>query len=111
LEGVLNRLAEQPCVTGAYPSGRQGTPATIEKKAKKMLSNKTNPAPRPMSLGGVEALGLYLAKVDSNVSLIIDQIALLQTALAEREGLLGELEMHRTLIDLPQRQIDPPLTN
>jgi hypothetical protein len=46
------------------------------------------PAARPMRLEGVEALQLYLIEIEQNLALLAQQIALLQSTLAERRRLL-----------------------
>ena len=43
---------------------------------------------RPMRLEGVDALELYLVKIERNLSLLAEQIVMLQAALAERRRLL-----------------------
>jgi hypothetical protein len=65
-----------------------------------------------MALEGTEALGLYLAQIEQNLAALAEQMALLQTAcaereelfcrtvacLAERERLLREIEFNQTIV-------------
>jgi hypothetical protein len=67
---------------------------------------------RRMSLEGAEALELYLAQIEHNLAALTEQMALLQTAcaereellrktvacLAERDQLLREMEFNQTII-------------
>jgi hypothetical protein len=59
---------------------------------------KIDPAGRRMSLEGTEALELYLAQIEQNLAALAEQMAILQTACAEREELL-----RRTVACLAER--------
>jgi hypothetical protein len=49
---------------------------------------KLDPTGRRMSLEGAEALEMYLNQIEHNLATLAEQMALLQTACAEREELL-----------------------
>jgi hypothetical protein len=56
-------------------------------RIRSMSCNRSDPPMQIMSLEGVEALDLYLAAIDHNIGSLNDQVALLRTALAERDEL------------------------
>ena len=70
----------------SFRDGRSppGTTAEIEKPP---LSGD----PRPMSLDGAEAIGLFAAEINHSMAVLGEQLSRLQAALAERNELLSEI--------------------
>jgi hypothetical protein len=78
----------------------------------KELPRQFDPATRPMSLAGMEAVELYVAQIEHNLETLAEQAVLLNKALAERtelvcviaaclaeqDRLLREIELTRTFV-------------
>jgi hypothetical protein len=56
-----------------------------------MLSRKSAPQLPDMSLGGAEAMELYLAEIERNLAALKGEVGGLKSALAERSELLKKI--------------------
>jgi hypothetical protein len=60
-------------------------------KTEGMLSLKPVPQSQGMSLGGAEAMELYLAEIERNLAALRGEVVELKSALAERSELLEKI--------------------
>jgi hypothetical protein len=63
----------------------------IDMKTEGMPSRKSAPQLQAMSLGGAEAMELYLAEIERNLAALKGEVGGLKSALAERSELLKKI--------------------